>query len=85
MIHTTAKEGIVVMDRKSPRHNWRLVVHSSSVEHAQWAAASWKANAKNVPGWEEYQQHAERVSFPDGILPDNLPRNHQWEGEELEL
>jgi hypothetical protein len=78
MIYTTTKQAICVYDRKSPRHNWQLLVSTNDLDHARNVAAIEKERAGNTLGWEKYQQQIARMHFVDGVLYDNLPSNYRW-------
>jgi hypothetical protein len=71
---------LIAYDRKSRRHNWRLIVSDLPEKRArvEVKAGQWAANARGKEGWEDYQCIIATVNITDGQLPDNLPRNYQW-------
>lgn len=83
MIRTSHRgELFIAWDRKSPRHNWNIIVSSLELEHVVKCAANWKDNAewsnRRYGGWDNYQQAIALVNVSDGIIPDNLPKNVQF-------
>ena len=62
-------------DRKSPRHNWQILVRTDNKTHLDNCLGVWASRAKATPGWEKYQQgiivdHTEL--YPDH--PSTWPR-----------
>ena len=93
MIHTTYRgELLVAYDRKSPRHNWNIIVsdYPDNLARVQRIAQNWKDNAAwaNVRygGWDNYQQALVVLLVEeDGIIPDNLPKNVQFPRHDSKL
>lgn len=69
-------ENFVAYDRKSARHNWQLMVMTSSREHVECVMTSQKRMAEQSAGWEGYEQYL--TTFDGSQQPWTLPKNHKW-------
>lgn len=82
-IHTTHRGPLLAAyDRKSPRHNWQLIVTDLPSERAriERKASTWAERAHDTPGWESYEQRIVTLEIgDDGIIPDNMRPNFQFE------
>ena len=80
MICTSESQGAVLYDRKSNRHNWRIIC-SSPLEHLYRVAEVYRHKVTTWGKWPDYQQAIKRFDpFPTGdhgghVVPDSLPRN----------
>lgn len=88
-IMTSVDYGLTIYDRKSPRHNWNILINANlvqpeSVDHAKRVAALWRKRVRAEEGWEQYEQIAVWQKYDDGKIPDNLPRNFDFSGYEQE-
>ena len=81
MIHTSHRgELLIAYDRNSPRHNWNIIVsdYPENVERVKRVAGNWSEIAKQWGKAPQYQQTLAIMDITDGIIPDNLPKNHKF-------